>query len=120
MEFQFSDHVAIQDIHSGSIALAENPRVRGFLWKWIKGNWTTVQQRLSGNSVVIDRYVKKSLQSFASHDIERDIAAFFENQDTKGYERSVIEVSDMVRGNANYKERDQDLVIEWLQAHNYI
>ncbi len=119
LDFQFSDKVAIQDMHTGSIALAANPKARYVLWEYIKGNWEKVHEKLSGNSVVIDRYLKTTLQKFASHKFEKDITAFFEDKNTKGYDRGLIQVSDTVRANANYKERDERLVLEWLQAHGY-
>ena len=117
LAFQFSDQVAIQDIHSGSIALAANPKAREFMWQWIKKNWNMVEKKLSENSVVMDRYLKKSLEKFASHDVENDIASFFKEKDTKGYDRGLSQVTDTIRANANYKERDEPLVLEWLKAH---
>ena len=119
LDFQFSDKVAIQDTHTGSIALAANPKARYALWEYIKENWEKVHEKLSGNSVVIDRYLKTTLQKFASHDLQKDIATFFRDKDTKGYDRGLVQVSDTVRANANYKERDEKLVLEWVQAHGY-
>ncbi|KAL8741106.1 MAG: hypothetical protein Q9190_006251 [Brigantiaea leucoxantha] len=117
MDFQFSDKVAVQDTHSGSIALGANPKARVALWEYIKEHWEIVHKKLSANSVIIDRYVKSTLQKFASHEIEKDIANFFKDKDQKGFDRGLVQVSDAVRGNANYKERDEALVLEWLKAH---
>ena len=119
LEFQFSDHVAIQDIHSGSIALAANAKARDVLWHWIKDNWELLHKKLSGNMVVFDRYLKNSLQKFASHEIEKDIQEFFKGKDNTGYDRGLVQVSDTIRGNANYKERDEQLIVEWLKAYGY-
>lgn len=119
LDFQFSDQVAIQDVHTGSVSLAVNSKVRNELWKYIKDNWTKVQKKLSANVVTADRYFKTTLSRFASHEIEKDIAAFFKDKDTKGYDRGLVQVSDTVRANASYKERDEQLVLEWLEAHGY-
>ncbi|KAL8970817.1 MAG: hypothetical protein Q9183_001347 [Haloplaca sp. 2 TL-2023] len=119
MGFQFSDHVKVQDVHSGSIALAANSKARDALWQYIKEHWDVIHGKLSGNSVVLDRYLKNSLQKFASHEKEKDIASFFDKKDTKGFDRGLVQVSDTVRSNANYKERDEDLLLEWLKAHGY-
>lgn len=119
LDFQFSDHVAVQDTHSGSVELAANSEMRGVMWEWIKTNWKTVEKKLGGNSIVIDRYLKESLRQFASHSVEKDIALFFQGKNTKGYDRGLVEISDTVRGNANYKERDEQLVLEWLKAYQY-
>ena len=119
LDFQFSDKVALQDMHTGSIALASNPKARYAFWDYVKENWEKVHEKLSGNSVVIDRYLKTTLQKFASYDIEKDIASFFKDKNTKSYDRGLVQVSDTVQANANYKERDEKLVLEWLQAHGY-
>lgn len=120
LNFQFSDKVAIQDMHSGSISLATNSKVRSTLWNYVKQHWEAVHKKLSGNSVVLDRYLKGTLSKFASHEVEKDIAAFFKDKDTKGYDRGLVQVSDTVRANANYKERDGAIVVEWLKAHDYV
>lgn len=119
LDFQFSDNVKVQDVHSGSLALAANASARDALWLYIKDHWDDVHGKLSGNAVVLDRYLKNSLQKFASHEKEKDIASFFEGKDTKGFDRGLVQVSDTVRGNAKYKERDEKLVLEWLQANGY-
>lgn len=119
LDFQFSDAVKVQDVHSGSMALAANPKARDALWQYIKDHWDVVYQKLSGNSVVLDRYLKNSLQKFASHEKEKDISRFFQDKDTKGFDRGLVQVSDTVRGNANYKERDEELLREWLRTHGY-
>lgn len=119
LEFQFSDQVATQDVHSGSIALAANAKARDALWHWIKENWEIVHEKLSGTRVVFNRYLKKCLQNFASHEIEQDIKDFFREKDNTGYDRGLVEVSDTIRGNANYKERDEQLLLDWLRAYGY-
>ncbi|MCJ1345079.1 hypothetical protein MMC31_003284 [Peltigera leucophlebia] len=119
LQFQFSDQVAIQDVHSGSIALGANPKARDATWQWIKDNWDTVDKRLSVNPVVLSRYLKKTLERFASHEVERDIIEFFEGKDQRGYDRSIVQVSDCIRANASYRERDEQSVLEWLKTHGY-
>ena len=119
LDFQFSDKVAIQDLHTGSVSLAANSKVRNDLWKYIKENWSAVHKKLSTNSVVTDRYLKTTLSKFASHEVEQNIAAFFKDKDTKGYDRGLVQVSDTVSANANYKQRDEQQVQEWLKAHGY-
>ncbi|MCJ1268639.1 hypothetical protein MMC22_008527 [Lobaria immixta] len=119
LAFQFSDEVATQDIHTGSIALGANAKTRDTMWQWIKSNWDKVHEKLSDNSKIFDRYLKKSLENFASHEMERDITSFFEGKNTKGYDCGLAQVSDSVRANANYKERDEQLVLEWIKAHGY-
>ena len=119
LNFLFSDKVAVQDVHSGAASLAANPKARGVLWEYIKENWDSIHKKLSGNSVVLDRFLRMSLSKFASHEVEKDIAQFFSGKDNRGYDRSLGVISDTVRGNANYRERDGKLIMEWLSAHGY-
>ncbi|MCJ1249998.1 hypothetical protein MMC30_007224 [Trapelia coarctata] len=119
MDFQLSDKVAVQDAHSGAVSLASNSKVRDPLWTYIKAHWEEIYARLSANSVIIDRFVKTVLSKYASHEMEQEIAAFFEGKDTKGYDRGLVQVSDTIKGNASYRESDEELVVEWLKAHGY-
>ena len=119
MDFQFSDKVAIQDMHTGSVSLATNAKARNAFWAYIKNNWEKVHRKLSGNALILDRYIKFTLSRFASHEVEKDIAGFFEGKATTGYDRGLVQVADSVKANASYKERDEPLLLEWLQAHGY-
>ena len=49
----------------------------------------------------------------------QDTVEFFKDKDTKAYERSLVVVSDTIKGNAKYKQRDEQRVLEWLKAHGY-
>lgn len=120
IEFVFSDKVPLQDKHSGTASLAANPKARLHLWRYIKDHWDSVHGTLAGNFVVLDRLLKMSLKQFASHEIEREIASFFKDKDNRGYDRSLGVIADTIRSNANYKERDEQLVQEWLNAHGYL
>jgi hypothetical protein len=119
LDFVFSDKVAIQDVHNGAVSLAANSKVRHLLWEYMKKNWDAVEARLSANNVVFERFVRMGLSKFADHNIAADIASFFQNKDTSSYDRALVIVADSIRTNANYKERDEKLVLEWLQAHGY-
>lgn len=120
LSFQFSEQVAAQDAHTGSIALAANDETRDELWGYVKGHWEIVRGKLGGNMVVLDRYLKSTLGRFASFEVERDIREFFEGMDTKGFDRGLVQVSDTVLARARYRERDERLVEEWLGAHGYV
>lgn len=119
LDFVFSDRVAIQDVHSGAVSLAANSRMRHLLWEYMKDNWKSVEARLSANNVVFERFIRMGLSKFADHAIREDILAFFKDKDTSAYDRALVIVSDSIRTNAQYKERDEKLVLEWLQAHGY-
>ena len=120
LEFQFSKAVALQDTHTGVIWLSQNTKARTALWEWIKGNWAKIVGKLGADNVILmDRFVKSALASFSTREVEKEIGQFFADKDTKAFERAVVQVKDSVRSNANYRERDEALVLEWLDAKRY-
>ena len=118
--FLFSGAVATQDVHSGGAALAANAKVRLVLWEWIKENWEVIHARLSGNMVVLDRFLRLALRKFADEEVGRDIELFFEGKDNRGYDRTLRVVADTIRGNVEYRKRDAGIVREWLGAKGYM
>ncbi|KAE8446421.1 hypothetical protein EG329_012026 [Mollisiaceae sp. DMI_Dod_QoI] len=111
--------VAVQDMHTGAVALATNPRTRHGLWKYIQDNFDPIKERLGKNMVVLDRFLKMSLNKFNDRQTEKDIAKFFEGKDNRGYDRTLSIVSDTILGRATYKERDAAVILEWLKTHGY-
>lgn len=112
LDFQFSNNVAPQDVHTGSIILAANPKARYVLWQYIKTNWEAVYTKLSINSVVSDRFIKNSLVRFSDLTVSDDIEKLFCGKDTKAYARGLSQVLDTIKANARYKERDERLIME--------
>lgn len=119
LDFVFSDQVKLQDKHTGPASLAANPKARVGLWQYFKLNWEKVHGQMSENPLSLDRLLKMSLNKFASHEVERDIAEFFKGKDNRGYARTLGVIADTIRSNANYKDRDEKLVLEWLTVHGY-
>ncbi|KAE9372132.1 aminopeptidase-like protein [Stipitochalara longipes BDJ] len=118
LEFLFTE-VATQDMHTGAIMLAANPKTRRGLWEYIQKNFDPIKDRLGKNMVVLDRFLKQSLIKFNDRASEKEIADFFAGKDNRGYDRSLNVISDTILGRASYKERDTPVVLEWLTAHGY-
>ncbi|TKX19461.1 aminopeptidase-like protein 3 [Elsinoe australis] len=119
LDWSFSGPVATQDLHTPARALALNSAVRTEVWTFIKKNWSTIFDKLSGNMVVLERFLRMSLTKFASNDIEKDIENFFKDKDQKGFDRGLAVVSDTIKGLAGYRERDGGVIGEWLSARGY-
>ncbi|CZT45553.1 related to (AAP1)-alanine/arginine aminopeptidase [Rhynchosporium secalis] len=114
----FND-VATQDMHTGAVALAANPRTRTALWKYLQSNFDSIKDRLGKNMVVLDRFILSCLNCFSDRETEKEIKAFFEGRDNRGYDRTLAIVGDTILGRATYRERDGKVILEWLQAHEY-
>jgi aminopeptidase N len=119
LDFGTSESVPPQDVHSVANSLANNNECRIVLWEYTKAKWERIHARLSVSNIVMDRWVKMGLSQYSDFEIEEDIQKFFKDKDTKAYERSLVIVSDTIKGNAKYKQRDEKLVLEWLKAHGY-
>jgi len=121
MAFVFSPAVATQDKHTAPTSLSANSKVRLEVWKYIRDNWdSTVFPTLSGNMIILERFLRMSLNKFSSFEVRDDIEKFFSGKDNAGYDRGLAVVTDTVLGNAKYKERDTAVVREWLSAHGYM
>jgi aminopeptidase N len=121
MAFIFSDKVAMQDKHSGTIALANNSKVRPEVWYFIRDNWDSkIHPTLSGNLVVLERFLRFGLNKFADEKIADEIAAFFKDKDTRGYDKGLEVIDDTIRSYSKYAKRDEKVVREWLGANGYL
>lgn len=119
LSFLFSDSVATQDVHSGASALAANAKTRLIVWNYIKNNWEFLRKELGANMVVLDRFLRLTLNKFASFEVAKDIDAFFKDKDNKGYDRALGVIDQTIKASASYKERDSKVIEEWLGAHGY-
>jgi aminopeptidase N len=120
LKWSFSGAVATQDLHTPSRALALNSKTKLEVWHFIKENWSMLRERLGGNMVVLERYLRMSLNRFSSFEVEKDIADFFKDKDNAGYDRGLAVVSDTIKGRARYAQHDLEVVREWLSAHGYM
>lgn len=120
LKFGFSDSVAIQDVHSVGGSLGNNSKVRDNTWNYIKAEWPMIRAKLGGNMVVLERFLRTGLQKYVSYELEADIMAFYKDKDNTGYDRGLAVVSDTIKGNARYRERDMESVRAWLKAKDYL
>ena len=119
LEFVTSEDVPIQDAHYGASTISANNTTREEVWKFTKGQWKRLNDRLAASNVCMNRWMKMGLNDYSDHAIEKEMSDFFKNKDTRAYGRSLIVISDTIKGNANYRQRDEQLVEEWLASHGY-
>jgi aminopeptidase N len=114
LNFTFSPGVATQDRAGPAISLAANSEVRLTLWEYIKANWDSkIYPQLSGNTIVLEGFLRKALDQFASFEVEKDIMDFFKDKDQKGYDRGLRVVKNTITSAASYKERDTASLKQW-------
>ncbi|KAL2258866.1 hypothetical protein VTK26DRAFT_7650 [Humicola hyalothermophila] len=114
-----SDSVPGADMHILAGVLAANRVGRPLLWSYLKENWDQFNAKLGGNPILVDRMVSVSLPKFADAESLRDIEAFFGGVSTKGFDRTLEQVKDKIRGRAAYRTRDAEGLKGWLVANGY-
>lgn len=91
-----SESVPSVDMHTLGGALAVNGLARPLLWEFMRKNWSQVEAKMS-NPIVLDRFVKVSLQQFTTEATIAEIDEFFATKDTSAYNRTLETVKDKVR-----------------------
>ncbi|KAK4101305.1 hypothetical protein N658DRAFT_507242 [Parathielavia hyrcaniae] len=114
-----ADSIPPADMHILAGVLAVNRVGRPLLWAYLRDNWAQFEAKLGGNPIVVDRMVNVSLPKFTDLDSLKDIEGFFAGVSTKGFDRTLEQVKDKIRGRAAYKMRDAAGVREWLVANGY-
>ncbi|ODQ81228.1 hypothetical protein BABINDRAFT_33484 [Babjeviella inositovora NRRL Y-12698] len=112
--------VPTMDAHYLSVSLAANTDARHLLWDYFAANYDALYKAMSTNMVVLDRFVKVSLGSFADIKEEEKIRAFFEGKDTNGFQRSLSQILNKISGNAIWVNKDAGDVEAWLKAEHYL
>jgi len=115
-----SEHIPTQNTHYVSSSLSINNEAKPHLWEFVKEKWDDIHKLLSGNMVLLDRFVRVSLNKFADEKTLQEMTEFFEGKDQRGYDRAVRVAIDTVQGNITWKNRDEKILEEWLQAKGYM
>lgn len=115
LDLILSPEVPIMDVQFVAVALSKNNAARDKLWAYLKDNYDAIYERLNANRVVFDRFIKFTLGSFASLEKSDEIKKFFEGKDIYGFERSLDQVTDSIKTNANWVARDSEDIAKWLQ-----
>ncbi|KAH8677603.1 peptidase family M1 [Xylariales sp. PMI_506] len=113
-----SDSVPPADIHALGSVLSTNLVARPLLWRYIQDNWNSVQAK-APNPTVLERFLRMTLNKFTDVKYVDEIDAFFKDKDTAGYDRTLEQAKDAIRGRAAYRQRDAAALKEWLTTHGY-
>jgi aminopeptidase N len=114
-----SDSVPSVNMHVLGSTVSLNRVSRPLLWKYMQENWDQATKKMA-NPIVLDRFIKFTLNKFNDAKYIDEIDAFFKDKDTASFDRTLEQVKDKVRGRAAYRERDAASLKEWLGANGYI
>lgn len=108
------DKIAVQDAHFLLDGMAANAVSRQMNWQYIKTSWDKLHARFSDNTAVFERLVRFALRRYSSLEDYREIEQFFRNKDTKGIDRAVNQVLDLVKLSYQWVDRDTTELETWL------
>ncbi|EAW10369.1 M1 family metallopeptidase [Aspergillus clavatus NRRL 1] len=115
-----SDEVKNQDIYMPLGGLRGSTAAIEARWDWLKTNWDAIYKRLPPGLGMLGTVVQLCTASFCTEEQLKDAQAFFENKDTKGYDRAVEQSLDAIRAKVQWLKRDRGDVADWLKSNGYL
>ena len=121
LDFAFNDNVETQDLACVIDGLAENHScdVREVLWYVIKERWPRIESLYEGSLGIFEPLLTRSLETLVSEDIADDVKLFFSDKDTEEYAQGLAVGMESIVWRARYRERDSQVVRDWLQANGF-
>ncbi|KAJ5650833.1 uncharacterized protein N7484_004556 [Penicillium longicatenatum] len=120
LDLAMGDEVKNQDIYMPLGGLRGSTAGIQARWTWLQKNWDTVYQRLPPSLGMLGTVVQMTTSAFATEAQLKDVQAFFDSKDTKGYDRAVEQSLDAIRAKVNWIQRDGEDVESWLSKNQYL
>jgi aminopeptidase 2 len=90
------------------------------LWAWFKENYDSLVKKLPPGLSMLGSVVAMCTSNFTSFEQAKEVAEFFKDKDTKGFDRAVAQTMDSIAAKASWVERDAKDVEEWLKKAGYL
>ncbi|RHZ43655.1 M1 family metallopeptidase [Aspergillus thermomutatus] len=120
LDLASGDEVKNQDIYMPLGGLRSSTAAIEARWNWMKTNWDAIYKRLPPGLGMLGTVVQLCTASFCTEEQLKDVQAFFENKDTKGYDRAVEQSLDAIRAKVQWLKRDRADVESWLKSNGYL
>ena len=114
LDFSLSGQVRAQDAPFIIAAVLQNPAGRDLAWKFISQNWQELVKRYGDGLGLLGRLLKAT-GVFTSRKKAQALEKFFKRHAVSGAERTVRQVLEKVRSNADWLEREEKNIYHWLQ-----
>ncbi|KAG0220142.1 peptidase family M1-domain-containing protein [Mortierella sp. GBAus27b] len=118
-EFVLSNEVRSLDFEHVLKGFSSNIKARQAIWTWIKKNWSTFQERYTGNIHMLGFCIKLPLSNVADLSALKDLEDFFADKDTKDFDRDLEQAKEGLRSRSNWVTRDGGALETWLVDHHY-
>ena len=120
LDLPLSDDVKGQDVYMPITGLRNDYQGIEMLWEWMKKNWEPLNVKCPASLGMLGTIVQISTGGFTHEDQLKAVRAFFDGKSTKGFDRSLEQVSDGITAKARWLQRDAKDVEAWLTANGYM
>lgn len=120
LDLPLSDDVKGQDVYLPISGLRNDQKGIEMLWEWVKKNWEPLNVKCPASLGMLGSVVSISTGGFTHEDQLKAVKTFFDGKSTKGFDRSLQQVSDGITAKARWLQRDGKDVEEWLNKQGYL
>lgn len=117
LKFSLSTHVRLQDAPTIISGVISNPAGRILGFEFIKKNWKELNKRYPSSGHMLGRMLKP-LGLFSTQKDLENLKQFFKGQRTEGIKRAIEQILERVESNANWLEKQKNLIESWLEKNN--
>ena len=120
LDLPLSEDVKGQDVYMPISGLRNDREGIEMLWAWVQQNWEPLNVKCPASLGMLGSIVQISTGGFTHEDQLKAVRKFFEGKSTKGFDRSLEQVSDGITAKARWLERDGGDVRGWLEGEGYL
>ncbi len=114
LDFAFTDQVKAQDSFKVVTFIAGNPHGRDLAWKKVKKEWGSIEKKFGGGHL-FTRFVKP-FAVFTNTIDAKALETFFKKQNSQGLDRTIQQVLEQIKSNAEWKKRDLKKIEKFLKT----
>lgn len=90
------------------------------LWAWFQENYGVLIKKLPPGLSMLGSVVSMCSSNFTTVEQAKEVADFFKDKDTKGFDRALAQTMDSISAKASWVQRDRADVAGWLKANKYL
>ncbi|HMS23050.1 MAG TPA: M1 family metallopeptidase [Candidatus Levybacteria bacterium] len=115
LQFAFSEEVKAQDSFKVVAFICANPYGRNLAFKKVQKEWEDIVEKYGGGHLY-SRFIKP-FANFTTNKKAQEIEEFFKAHESKGLERTIAQVTEQIRSNAEWLRRDGKSIQSFLKNY---
>lgn len=114
LKFSISKDVRSQDTFGVLNSAWSSPQGKELAWDFIRAHWKLFLERYGQGGHLLPRVIGPAA-SFHEPSRAREVETFFRTHEAPGAERTIKQVLERIRSNADWLRRDRERIKEWLR-----